>query len=180
MQPAPVSAAALGAVIVLFGLLAFASHGTELLKQWVLAPDSAAMRGVSADCRIDELEEENLSMNECALLVSNVQIQLESSPDWFRPVKLFLSTSGSLAALWSMFAGFALVHARVAAIKRGVVCFALLAFIDVAGLIASAGTGPLLRAQYLWPTMLWLFIHLSLLLAVWHSVYGSNVHRRQG
>ena len=53
----------IGVVAVLFGILLFANHGNELLKQLVITPLSAAELGIPADCRADELEEENISDN---------------------------------------------------------------------------------------------------------------------
>ena len=38
--------------------------------------------------------------------------------------------------------------------------------IDVGIFIVATNTGPLLRAQYLWSTLLWFFVHLFLLFAV--------------
>ena len=67
---------------MLFGVLLLASHSNELLKQIVIAPGSIAELGVPADCRADELEEEGLSLLECELMVSNVQIILASSPEY--------------------------------------------------------------------------------------------------
>ena len=171
------SAAGFGAIIVLFGLLAFAGYGNEFLKQVVLAPGTAAELGIAPDCRADELEEENLTALECQLLVSNVQMQLESSPYWFRNLQLIISGIGMVVALASLLVGFAFVHGRNAMIKSGIVCFGILLALDLIGLIGAAGTGPLLRAQYLWPLILWLSIHLSLLLANWHSVHGDSLEQ---
>jgi len=177
MQHAPVSGAGFGAIIVLFGLLAFAGHGSEFLKQVVLAPGSSAELGIAPDCRADELDEENLTVLECQLLVSNVQMQLASSPHWFRTVQLLLSGVGMVVALGSLPVGFAFVHNRLPMIKSGITCFGLLLALDLIGLIGAASTGPLLRAQYLWPLFLWLNIHLCLLLANWHYVRGDSLEQ---
>jgi hypothetical protein len=156
----------LGVIAVLFGLLLLANQGTELLKQAVIVPGSAAEQGIAAACRLDELEEEGLSRQECELLVSSVQITLASSPDWFRPMQLGLSAFGCLAALLSLTVGFNLVNGKRLPNRWGVASFALLLAIDVAGFLAAVNTGPLLRAQYLWPLLLWFFIHLCLLIAM--------------
>ena len=42
----------LGVIAVLFGLLLLASQGTELLKQAVIVPGSAAEQGIAAACRL--------------------------------------------------------------------------------------------------------------------------------
>ena len=156
----------LGVTSVLFGLLLLASQGTELLKQTVITAGSAAEQGIAAACRLDELEEEGLSRQECELLVSSVQITLASSPDWFRSFQLGLSAFGCIAVLFSLQVGFKLVNGKRLSGRWGITSFALLLAIDVAGFIAAANTGPLLRAQYLWPLLLWFFIHLCLLIAI--------------
>jgi hypothetical protein len=156
----------LGVIAVLFALLLLVNQGNELLKQIVIAPGSAAELGLAANCRADELEEEGLSLQECQLLVSSVQIILASSPTWFRPLQIGLSTLVSAAALLSLVVGFGLVKNAARITHVTVAAFALLVFLDVAGFIAAMGTGPLLRAQYLWPLLLWFFIHLCLFAAV--------------
>lgn len=156
----------IGLISVLFGLLLLASHGNELLKQLVVAPGSVAEQGVPADCREDELEEENLSLLECELLVSNVQIILASSPDWFRPAMLLFSTLGSLFAVFSIYLGMSVVaQSKLGSISLKA-CFGGLLAIDLLIFVAASNTGPLLRAQYLWPTLLWFFVHATLLAAV--------------
>ena len=49
-------------------------------------------------------------------------------------------------------------------IKLAVISFSLLVLLDVAAFTAALNTGPLLRAQYLSPLLLWFFIHLCLAL----------------
>ena len=44
--------------------------------------------------------------------------------------------------------------------------FVSLVAIDLLIFVAVSTTGPLLRSIYLWPNLLWLFIHLALLAAV--------------
>ena len=151
---------------MLFGVLLLASHSNELLKQIVIAPGSIAELGVPADCRADELEEEGLSLLECQLMVSNVQIILASSPEWFRPLMFLLSVSGILFAALSISVGFSFVNNKSMNLNWAKSCFVALIIIDLGIFIVATNTGPLLRAQYLWSTLLWFFVHLFLLFAV--------------
>lgn len=159
------STTGLGVVAVLFGVLLLASQGTELLKQSVILPGSAAELGLPADCRPDELEEEGLSLEECQLMVSSVRITLASSPDWFRPLQLMLSLGASLGAMLAIAVGIGIASGRTQLLTFAVTVFGLLLVLDGVGFIAAVNTGPLLRAQYLWPALLWFFIHLCLLAA---------------
>lgn len=156
----------LAVVIMLFGLLLLASHGNELLKQTVIGPGSSADLGLAADCRADELEEEQLSLEECQLMVSNVRIILSSSPQWFRPYQLALSSVGIAATLFSLLTAFSLMNPQRPRLRLAIISVALLLFVDIAGFIAAVNTGPLLRAQYLWPLFMWISIHLCMLVAV--------------
>ncbi|NKB34823.1 MAG: hypothetical protein GKR91_17140 [Pseudomonadales bacterium] len=165
----------IGIVAVLFGILLLANHGNEFLKQLVVAPGSVAELGVPADCRADELEEEGLSLLECELMVSNIQITLASSPDWFRSALLALSFGGILFALLSIAVGMSFVNRTSPIGKLAGVCFAGLVAIDLLIFIAATNTGPLLRAQYLWSTLLWFFVHLSLLSAVFSVSKQPNL-----
>ena len=153
-------------VIMLFGLLLLASHGNELLKQAVIGPGSSAELGFAADCRADELEEEQLSLEECQLMVSNVRIILSSSPAWFRSYQLTLSSVGIAATLLSLVTAFGLINRQSPSLRLAIVSIAMLLLIDVAGFVAAVNTGPLLRAQYLWPLVLWISIHLCMLVAL--------------
>ena len=156
----------LGIIAVLFGILLLANHGNELLKQFVLIPGSAAELFLPADCRVDELEEEGLSQQECELMVSNVQIALVSSPQWFRPAMLWLSALGIFFGIFSIVIGIAFVGGRKMNLTMAKFCFAALLTVDLCTFIAVVNTGPLLRAQYLWPTLLWFFIHLTIFAVV--------------
>ena len=80
----------IGVTSVLFGILLIANYATEILRQAVVLPGSVAESAVAADCRPDELVEEDLSLRECELMVSNIQIMLASSPSWFRPIIICL------------------------------------------------------------------------------------------
>ncbi len=156
----------LAVVIMLFGLLLLASHGNELLKQAVIGPGSSADLGFAADCRADELEEEQLSLEECQLMVSNVRIILSSSPQWFRSYQLMLSSLGIAATLFSLVTAFELINRQSPTLRLAIVSTAMLLLIDLAGFVAALNIGPLLRAQYLWPLLLWISIHLCMLVAV--------------
>ena len=164
----------LGVVGVLFAMLLLANQTNELLKQIVIAPGSAAEMGMAADCRADELAEEGLSLQECRLMVSSVQIILASSPPWFRPFQIGLSLLVCGVALASMVAGFGLVNDSPRFIKLGVISFSLLVLLDVAAFTAALNTGPLLRAQYLWPLLLWFFIHLCLAMAALNGMQRES------
>jgi hypothetical protein len=156
----------LAVVIMLFGLLLLASHSNELLKQAVIGPGSSADLGFPGDCPADELEEEQLSLEECQLMVSNVRIILSSSPEWFRSYQLTLSSLGIAATLFSLVTAFGLINRQSPPLRLLILSTALLLIIDVAGFVAAMNTGPLLRAQYLWPLLLWTCIHLCMLVAV--------------
>lgn len=156
----------LAALLMLFGLLSLASYGNELLKQVVISPGSSAEKGIAADCRADELEEEQLSLEECQLMVANVRIILSSSPDWFRGYQLALSGIGIAAALFSIATAFSLINSRSPSLPLAMAGIAVLFLLDIAGFVAAVSTGPMLRAQYLWPLLLWIAIHLCMFLAV--------------
>ena len=164
----------LGVVAVLFALLLLANQANELLKQIVIAPGSAAEMGTAADCRADELVEEGLSLQECQLMVAAVQIILASSPPWFRPFQIGLALLVCGVALASMVAGVGLVNDRPRYIKLAVISFSLLVLLDVVAFTAALNTGPLLRAQYLWPLLLWFFIHLCLAMAAFNLMQQES------
>lgn len=154
----------IGVTSVLFGVLLLANHGNEILRQSVIAPGVAIES--AADCRPDELEEENLSLRECQLMVSNVQIVLASSPSWFRSVSICLYLLGFVSALLSLVFGMRFVSSPNSAQRPLRASFVSLVAIDMLIFMAASTTGPLLRSIYLWPNLLWLFIHLALLAAV--------------
>lgn len=155
----------LGTLTILFGILLFASHANELMTQVVIAPGTAADSGAAADCRPDELEEEGLSLKECELMVTSIQIRLASQPTWFRGIQILLASAGTVGAAFSVMVGIALVGGQSKTIKPAVVVFAFLLFIDLSSFIAVSASGPLLRALYLEKLLLWFFLHLSLMLA---------------
>ena len=167
----------LAAVVMLFGLLALASHGNELLKQSVISPGSSADLGFAADCRADELEEEQLTLEECQLMVSSVRIILSSSPDWFRSYQLVLSSIGVAVALFSLVTAFSLINRQTPPLRMALISVGLLLLLDIAGFVAAVNIGPLLRAQYLWPLLLWICIHLCMLLALARSMERAENDR---
>ncbi len=165
-QTEVVGTAWLGAVAVLFALLLLASQANEFLKQVVISPGSSAELGSAANCRADELEEEGLSLQECQLMVTNVQITLASSPSWFRSFQIAWSATGIAAAILCLLVSFGFINGNRPNHKLAIASFALLLLLDVVGFFAAVNTGPLLRALTLWPLLLWFFIHLCLLIAV--------------
>ena len=164
----------IGVTSVLFGVLLIANHGNEILRQFVIVPDSFAESALVVDCRPDELEEENLSLKECHLMVSNVQIILASSPSWFRPVSVCLYLLGFLFALFSLVFGMRFVTSPDSAKRPLRASFVSLAVIDFLIFAIVSNTGPLLRSIYLWPNLLCFFIHLALLAAVVSYNSGST------
>lgn len=162
---APASAAWLGIIAVVFGILLTAGHANEWLTQKVISPDSAAARGLESECPEDELEEEGLSAAECRLMVSQVRIMIASRPPWFRAFQMGLASVGTVLALLSIFAGIALIDNRPWAGGVALVIFGTLLAIDLLEFIAAVNVGPLLRAMYLWNILLWFFIHLCMTVA---------------
>ena len=155
-------AASLGVVAIVFGMLMLAAQGNELMAQAVIGPNTVAARNIPADCRADEAEQEGVSLAECELMVANVRIMIASRPGWFRPVQQGLTLAGMLAAFGSIVIGLALIGDRPRAADAAVLVFGALVAIDVAGFTAAFYTGPLLRALYLWNTLVWLFIHMCM------------------
>ena len=155
-------AAAVGGVAVVFGVLMAAAQGNEVLAQAVIAPDSAAARGISADCRKDEAEQEGVSPAECEMMVAVVRATIVSRPAWFRGFQTALALTALLAAFASIFVGLALVDFRSWAPRAAVWSFGTLAALDATGFVGALYAGPLLRAVYLWNLFLWFCIHLCL------------------
>lgn len=156
----------LAVLSILFGVLFFASNSNELLKQGVLSAEAYAALQGEADCRADELEEEGLSLRECELMLVQIEIALESSPDWFRSTQKTLSGIGIATALLSIALSLSLGSNSNYGLTMRIMVWVLggLVVLDSAMFVAASQTGPLLRAQYLWPILLWFFIHLSLVL----------------
>ncbi len=167
-----------GVLIVIFAILYFATQANEMLRQLVIAPESAAELVSEADCRVDELVEENLSLAECRLMVSSVQITLASSPSGFRSFQLGTAAIACVAALFSLAIGFKLTGTASLPINLARISFSSLVLIDISQFLAALNTGPLLRAQYLWPQLLWLAIHLSMLI-IFLAMYGGNNRKEE-
>jgi hypothetical protein len=153
----------LAVLTILFGVLFFASSSNELLKQAVLTADFSVLQQ-EADCRADELEEEGLSLRECELMLVQVEIFLASSPNWFRSVQQTFSVIGIAASLASIGLALSLDSRRGFPIRALVWVLSGLVVLDSGMFVVALQTGPLLRAQYLWPLILWFFIHLCLVL----------------
>jgi len=158
----PAWATSLGIVAVLFGTLFTAAEANELMVQAVIAPGSSAAQGIPADCREDEAEEEEVSIAECELMVANVRIMLASRPPWFRSAQMGLTSAGALLAFLSILVGVALVDARGWAPSVAVITFGGLIALDAVSFVTGLYVGPLLRAVYLWNTLLWFSIHLCM------------------
>ena len=156
----------IGVTSALFGVLLIANYATEILRQAVILPDFITESGIAADCRPDELVEENLSLKECELMVSNIQIMLASSPPWFRPITICWYIIGLVSAFSSLVFGIRFVNSPKSAQHPLYISLILLVGIDLLIFATTSATGPLLRSIYLWPTLLWFFIHLVLLVAV--------------
>ena len=156
----------IGVTSALFGVLLVANYASEILRHAVIQPSSVTESAIAADCRSDELVEENLSLKECELMVSNIQIMLASSPPWFRPITICLHILGLVAALLSLVFGARFVTSSESAQRPLRLSFVFLVSIDLLIFATASTTGPLLRSIYLWPTLLWFFIHLVLLVAV--------------
>ncbi len=159
-------ASAIGVIAVVLGLLLAASHANEWMKQRVIQASTPASQQLpAADCPQDELEEEGLTLAECEHLVARVQAYVLTAPSWFPPTQSLLSAIGTLAALLSVVAGAALVNLRQWGPRLATAVFALLLLIDASQFTAAVNAGPILRSEYLWPTLLWFALHLMLLMA---------------
>ena len=156
----PAWASWLGVVAVIFGILQTAAHGNEWMTQKVIAPGTAAVRGIPPRCPEDELVEEGISVTECELMAAKLKIMIASRPHWFRGFQMGLALIGTVVAFGSIFVGVALVQYRSWAPPAAMITFAALLTIDAIGFIAAINTGPLLRAVYLWNILIWFFIHL--------------------
>lgn len=156
-------------LVVVFGLLYFANSSNELLKQLVLAPAALTSLAGEADCRADELIEEGLSLRECELMRVQLEIAYESSPNWFRSMQLFLHSLAVMVGLGSLYFALNAANLQLPQTKLLRNTLVTLTILDVAIFTAALQTGPLLRAQYLWPTLIWFFVHLSLAIAA-HSI----------
>lgn len=159
-------ASALGTVAVVLGLLLTVTHASEWMKQAVISGSTpASLQLPAANCPDIELEEEGLTLAECEHMVARMQAYLLSAPPWFIPLQTTLSAIGTLAGLFSMFVGAALVNMRSWAPRLAIAVFSLLLLIDAAGFLAAMNAGPMIRSDSLWPTVVWFVLHLMLLTA---------------
>lgn len=162
---APDWASRLGIVAILFGILLAAWQANELMKLAIVGtPPYTIATMPEPDCEADELEEENLSLDECRQLAFAVHDISISSPDWFKTFHMTVSGAATLLALFSVFVGMALVDYRRWAASAAARVFAALAFLDVVSFTGVVNSGPLIRQMYLWTILFWFFIHLVMLI----------------
>lgn len=174
----PAWASWLGVVAIVLGIFLAAVHGTELTKQIVIAPETAAVQGKPLKCHEDELVEEGISLAECELMATNIKSMIVSRPDWFRDFQITLSSVGIIVALVSIFVGIALVDYRRWAPFAAVLTFGALLVIDLIGFLAVVNTGPLLRAFYLWQILLWFIIHLMMTVGAVAGLHNESTTER--
>lgn len=161
---APAWASCLGVVAIVLGMLLTATHASEWMKQDVFArftPENKTLP--TAECPVDELEEEELSLAECEYMVARLEGLIQTTPEWFAKTQSALASIGTLVAFASIIMGAALVNFRAWAPRAAAVTFGLLMAIDVLGFIAVLNTGPILREIYLWNAVLWATIHMLML-----------------
>jgi hypothetical protein len=164
---APLWASWTGILAILFGVLAAATHANEWMKHAVIEAATPEDRQLASPrCPEDELEEEGLSVEECEQMVARLQGYVRFSPPWFAPTLTAISAIGVLTAVFSIVVGIALVDARAWAPSIALPTFAALFVIDVAAFVAAVNAGPIIRSEYLWPTLTWATLHLVLLAAV--------------
>lgn len=145
---------------VVLGVLLAAGHGTEWMKQAVIADATPAHGQLpAAECPEDELIEEGLTLAECEQLVSNVRGFVVSAPPWFPGFATAVSATGTLLAIVSIVVGAALVVRRGWAPGAAVPVFGALALVDAAGFVGAVNAGPILRGVYLWDFLVWFVIH---------------------
>lgn len=157
-------ASILGVVAIMLGVFLTGLHGTEAMKQSVIAthmPASGEMP--AADCPEEELEEEGISVAECEYLVDRVEGFAMSMPDGFADKYMTLAVIGTILAFASVIIGGALVNYTSWSSSAAVVVFVGLAIVDVLQFAAVVGTGPIIRDLYLSNILLWLILHSMLL-----------------
>jgi len=169
----------LGIVAIVLGVLLTAAHGTEWMKQVVIAaatPDDGRLS--AAECPEDELIEEGLSAEECAQLVSNVRNLVVSAPRWFPAFQTALAAVGTVIAFASIIVGAALLNNRPWAPAAAVVMFSALAAVDAVGFVGAVNAGPILRDVYLWSFLLWFLIHLMMTMGAAAGHASESAGRR--
>lgn len=171
----PAWASALGAVVVLLGVLAAAWHGNEWLKLAVVGdPPYSVYSMPQPDCERDELEEEGLTLDECYQLALHVHDISVSAAPWFPAFHRSVSAAGLALALVSIFVGIALVDEHRRAGTAALVVLGGLALLDLVSFIGVVAVGPLIRQAYLWSVLLWFFIHLSLAVAALAGLHSDR------
>lgn len=168
---------ALGAVVILLGILLAAWHGNEWLKLAVVGDPPYPVHGMpQPDCEPDELEEEGLTLEECYQMALHVHDISVSAPPWFARFHMSVSAAGLALALASVLGGMALLNGRPVATPALLAALGTLVLLDLAGFIGVVKAGPLIRQLYLWTLLLWFFIHLALAAAV---LAGLQAGRRE-
>jgi hypothetical protein len=163
VNDAPDWASRLGIIALLLGVLLAAWQANEWMKLAIVGtPPYTIATMPEPDCEEDELEEEDLSLEECRQLAFAVHDIIISSPDWFKAFHMTVSGAGTFLALFSVFVGIALVDYRSWAASLAVLVFGALAVLDVVSFTGVVNSGPLIRQMYLWNILLWLFIHLAM------------------
>lgn len=160
---APDWASPLGVIAILFGILLAAWQANEWMKLAIVGtPPYTIATMPEPDCEDDELEEEDLSLEECRQLAFAVHDISISSPGWFKSFHMALSGAGTVLALISVFVGIALVDYRQWAAAVAIPVFGALAVLDLVSFTGVVNSGPLIRQMYLWSILLWFFIHLAM------------------
>lgn len=163
----------LGIMAIVFGILLFAMHGTEILRLLVHEPGSAAVQNIPPRCPEYDLEKDGLSVEYCEALVDHIRSQIIATPDWFRSFKTWISIIAAIVSLVSVYAGIALIDNRSGAARFSVLVFSALVLIDGVEFLAVYNAGPLLRAVYLWHVGTWLLIHLMMTAAVIAGIHND-------
>jgi len=164
----------LGIMTIVFGILLAAMHGTELTRQHVLEPVSAAVQDIPPRCPEFDLEKDGLSVEYCQAMATHIKSQIVATPIWFRDLQIKLSATGIIIALISIYVGIALIDNRRWAPKAAAVIFSVLILIDITGFLAVYNSGPLLRSIYLWNIFLWLAIHFMMTAAVIAGIHEEQ------
>lgn len=171
----PAWASWLGVVAVVLGVLLTGHHAAEWLKHAIIVPIAApGETPPDLDCRPDELAEEGLSVLECEAMARRIEDIVASRPDWYRGFHITLAAAGTLVAFASIFVGVALVEYRRWAPAAAVGTFGLLTALDAIGFAGAVNTGPILREMYLWPILLWFFLHLLMTVGAVAGYHGSR------
>jgi heme A synthase len=177
----PAWASRLGVVAIVLGILLAAWHANEWLKLAIVGtPPYTIATMPEPDCEEDELVEEGLSLEECRQLAWAVHDISISSPEWFKAFHISVSAAGTLLALFSIFAGIALVDYRPWSVSLAFLTFGALAVVDAVSFTGVVNSGPLIRQMYLWSILLWFFIHLVLAVSAAAARYGEPPAAKAG